>query len=142
MKKGYLNKAPFLTEPEWFWQTHASVVQGTMYDGRNLDSSIGFITIFSSFYPGNAADPPSYPGPVYIDVGENAFGLSFVAPIYDPTRKYYFYQTHASDWAGRTGKVAAVGQTIPEPATCLLITLGLFLARPGRPGPRRGASDY
>jgi len=119
----------FLTEPEWHWETLASTAEGIRYDGRDLDPDIVFLTYFYTSFPGNAADPPSFPGPLYIDVGEAAFGLSFTAAVYDPTPNYYFYETHASDWAGRTGKVAAVGQTIPEPSILLILASGALALR-------------
>ena len=90
------------------------------YDTRNLDSAIvGFI--------GTYTEPWENPDPVTaIQVNEAASGFSFTASVYDTSPKYYFYETIASGYTqtNGTGKVAAVGLTIPEPGTVLLVGLG------------------
>lgn len=89
------------------------------YDTRNLDPDIiGLIGTYTK---------PWWPDPVTaVQINEAASGFSFTASIYDPSPKYYFYETIASGWTqtNGTGKVAAVGLTIPEPGTVLLVGLG------------------
>jgi hypothetical protein len=86
------------------------------YDARNIDPAIVGTTNTSSYSPTFDA----------IQVGEAASGYSFTASIYDPSPKYYYYETIASGYTrtNGTGKVAAVGLTVPEPGTVLLVGLG------------------
>jgi hypothetical protein len=86
------------------------------YDGRNLNPAI--IQLL-----GTCTAPLMDPGTA-IQVGESASGFSFVAPAYDPSPKYYCYETILSGYtqSNGTGNVAAVGLT-PEPASLSLLAL-------------------
>ena len=105
------------TYPDWMpvSSVHSS------YDARNLDPAIVGVTNTSRYVM--TAPTPSIDD---IQVGEAASGYSFTASIYDPSPKYYYYETIASGYAqtNGTGKVAAVGLTVPEPGTVLLLGLG------------------
>jgi len=59
-----------------------------------------------------------------IQPGELAAGLAYTSTIYDPLPKYYYYETLESGHAMQSGVVGAVGQTVPEPTTLLLIAFG------------------
>jgi hypothetical protein len=87
------------------------------YDARNLNSAIVGLT--------NTWTKPFVDDRSAIQVGEHASGFSFIASTYDPSPKYYFYETIASGYTqtNGTGMVAAVGLT-PEPATIVLFGLG------------------
>ncbi len=96
------------------------------YDGQNLDPDILRYTVSDyelgySGYGGYAIQP-----------GETAFGFSFTGE-YDlkSSCRYYFYETIASGYTqtNGTGNVAAVGMTVPEPCTILLLTCGCILLR-------------
>ncbi|MCX5636570.1 MAG: PEP-CTERM sorting domain-containing protein, partial [Planctomycetota bacterium] len=64
-----------------------------------------------------------WPYETAIKLGEYASGFSFVASVYDSSPKYYCYELFPyPTWPG--GKVAAVGLTVPEPASLLLLGLG------------------
>lgn len=88
------------------------------YDARNLDADI-------------IRDTHTWTKPwedpiTSIQISESASEFSFTASLYDPSPKYYQYETLASGYTqtNSTGKVAAVGLTIPEPATILLLGVG------------------
>ncbi len=61
-----------------------------------------------------------------IQLSEAASGFSYIASTYDSSPKYYWYETLASGYVktNGTGKVAAVGLTIPEPGTLSVAILG------------------
>jgi len=102
------------------WVSHASAYPE--YVGTNLDATlVGFTNTWTtSFVDSTTA----------IQVGEATSDYSFVASVYDPSPKYYYYETIASGYArtNSTGMVAAVGQTVPVPGAVLLGMLGLSLA--------------
>lgn len=100
------------------WTTVDTLIYGIEpeYDARNLNANILMVTGTTCFNaPGNE-----------IQVGETASGFSFTTSTFDPLPKYYFYETIASGYTqtNGTGKVAAVGLTVPEPGTVLLLGLG------------------
>jgi hypothetical protein len=101
----------------WFllWFDNAGLQSA--YVGTNLDPAILGIT-----YTG---------GGTAIPIGANATGFSFTADIYDPSSKYYFYETVASGFSSNNGgNVAAVGITgvvIPAPGAILLGSIGVGL---------------
>ena len=90
------------------------------YDARNLDPDILYSNYsgYEAFMYGNPSDA--------IIQGELATGFCFVSSIFNPSPKYYQYETIASGWTqtNGTGKVAAVGTTIPEPITLLFFGAG------------------
>lgn len=97
----------------------------TFYDGRNLDPDITQITIsgVDAWVDGDPTDS--------IQISELASGVSYTATSFDSSPKYYFYCTIDSGRVTHngTGKVAAVGTTVPEPMTILLFGLGICLLR-------------
>ena len=93
------------------------------WDARNLDPDIiGFTWTDNGrqYITGT-----QYPYETAIHVDEYASGFSFTASVYDPSPKYYFYELFPYP-TGPAGKVAAVGLTVPEPASLLLLGLGGF----------------
>jgi hypothetical protein len=100
------------------WVPNASAF--SEYVGTNLDPSIlGFTNTFTMPWEDQATS---------IQIGEVASGYSFVASTYDPSPKYYYYETIASGYTqtNGTGKVAAVGTTlIPAPGAILLGSIGV-----------------
>ena len=97
----------------------------TEYDARNLDPDIAYL-IHSSAGGGIDGNPIAR-----ITPGELVEGFSFTTSIYDTSPKYYIYETTASGYTetNGTGKVAAVGITVPEPATLFLVGLGGIMLR-------------
>lgn len=99
------------------------------YDPRNLDPAIVYHAdtwtepFFEPFAPINC-----------IPVNQAVSGFSFTSNHYDPSPKYYNYETIASGYAlTNGGYLAAVGQTVPEPGTILLLGFsGLALLKKRR----------
>ena len=93
------------------------------YNGKNLDSNITDVTF--SYYELGFSGYGGYA----IQPGETAFGFSLIS--FDNSPKYYFYETIASGYTqtNGTGNVAAVGMTVPEPCTILLLACGCVLLR-------------
>ncbi len=111
----------FISHSEWRYGTNLIINTAPEYDARNLDSSITMFTGTSCILaPGHE-----------VQNGEFVQGFSFTAPIYNPAPKYYFYETTASGYTqtNGTGRVAAVGTTIPEPAMILFLAFGGLLLR-------------
>ena len=77
-----------------------------VYDARNLDPSI--VMLKTTWAP----DWQYTSNP--IPVGAYVSGYSFIADVYDPSPKYYFYEFVGS-YAVETGYVTAVGLTDSEP---------------------------
>ncbi len=96
------------------------------YDARNLDPAI---VGFAAGYTELLMDTDDA-----MQVGEAASGYSFIASVYDTSQKWYFYETIASGYTqtNGTGNVAAVGLTVPEPATMALLAFGSLLLRKRR----------
>ncbi len=111
----------FIGHPTWAGPSSGSMTQVyTEYDARNLDPDIAFI-VGTSYEAGMYGDPSDG-----IAVNELASGFSFISSIFDSTPKYYKYETIDSGWtqSNGTGKVAAVGTTVPEPLTVLFFGAG------------------
>lgn|GEM_PF-3128718 len=78
------------------------------YDATNLDPNIAIMTSTWSLEWQYATDP--------INPGEFVSGFSFVAPAYDNSPKYYFYETLESGYVVEDGFLAAVGTTSSGPS--------------------------
>ena len=100
----------------------------TELDGRNLDSDIMWLTV-SSYEAGAGGDPSDS-----ILIDESAFGFSYIASVYDTTPKHYFYCAIGTEapWYSESGKVTAVGTTVPEPVTLFLFSFGILALRSHR----------
>lgn len=114
-------ESTFAEYPFWGYGTDLIDDADPEYDARNLYTNIVMFTGTSCFIG---------PGPE-IQVGETASGFSFIASTYDPSPKYYFYETIELGYTqtNGTGNVAAVGLTVPEPGTIALLGLGALLLR-------------
>jgi hypothetical protein len=105
------------------WDLSGSPVGGGgSFDARNLDPDIRYMIYVYTY--------PFMDQAKSIQTGEYVSGFSFNASVYDPSPKYFAYETLASGHAtsNGTGKVAAVGLT-PEPCTLLLLGLGAAILR-------------
>ncbi len=93
------------------------------YDARNLDPGILYSN-YSGYEDGMYGDPSDG-----IDIGESASGFSFVSDVFDLIPKYYMYETIESGYTqtNGTGKVAAVGTTVPEPLTLFFFGAGVLI---------------
>ena len=119
----------FTTHAEWrdpFFRYLERV--SSVYDASNLDESIiGFVWSDSCK---NLAVGVVCPAENMILVAEYAAGVSFTASVYDPSPKFYFYSTVDSGRPDYTERFAAVGTTVPEPMSMLLLSFdGLALLR-------------
>ena len=115
----------FTGHPTWIAPISALVTDFyPEYDARNLNPDILYMN--ASGYEWYGINP-SYA----IAVDEEAYGFSYISSVFDSTPKYYQYETIASGNAhtNGTGKVAAVGTTIPEPTTILLFGMGGLVLR-------------
>jgi hypothetical protein len=75
------------------------------YDARNLDPDITWVSY--TWAPDWPNSPDSIP------VGASVSEFSYVAVVYDPSPKYYFYETYGN-YAGTAGYITAVGLTGEE----------------------------
>lgn len=104
----------------WYTTTAENADAFPEYDGRNLDPEI-------THFVDTSIDWEDIGTVAAIQSGETVSGFSFMAEYYDPSPKYYDYETLDSGWAHENGGyVAAVGQTVPEPAAFLLLGIGAF----------------
>ncbi|MFX0108364.1 MAG: hypothetical protein ACFE7R_08780 [Candidatus Hodarchaeota archaeon] len=78
-----------------------------IYDARNLDSAITWLI---GTWPYDWTELGTTEDPISISLSVS--GFSFLATVYDPSPKYYVYELHGN-WGGNTGKVSAVGLTVP-----------------------------
>jgi hypothetical protein len=115
-------ESPFICHPAWRWPIFWPIdLIGPPYDARNLNPDIiGFTWTDNGEMHVSHTEWP-YETAIHVD--EYVSGFSFVASVYDPSPKYYFYELFPYP-TGPGGKVAAVGLTIPEPASLLLLGLG------------------
>ena len=110
-------------DPAWseafFWPVD---IVGPVFDGRNLDPAIvGFThTDNCKHLVGSTVCPAE----TAIQPGQSVEGFSFIASVYDASPKYYFYSTPDSGYPAYTGRFAAVGTTVPEPMSLLLLSFG------------------
>jgi hypothetical protein len=113
----------FSTHPDWnrvLCFAPMNVVAPTL-DARNLDPAIiGLVYIDNGR---QYVTHTEWPYETAIKPGEYASGFSFIASVYDSSPKYYCYELFPYP-TGLGGKVAAVGLTVPEPASLLLLGLG------------------
>lgn len=112
----------FAEYPGWVSQMVAVTGAYTEYDARNLDPDIShnFFTFPTSWQDFDSGIPPE----------QTVSGFSFESNHYDPSPKYYGYETLASGYARQNGgRLAAVGQTVPGPTTLLLLGLGGLMLR-------------
>jgi hypothetical protein len=91
-------------------------------DGQNLDSAIILLMFTDNCLPliTKTVCPPE----TAIQPGQAVSGFSFTSSVYDASPKYYFYSTPDSGYPGYTNRFAAVGTTVPEPATLMLLGFG------------------
>jgi len=104
--------------PAWLSLSYPVDMSAPEYDGRNLDPEI--------IYHADTWTEPMVDAATAIPSRSVVSGFSFTSAHYDPSPKWYNYETIASGWAmmNGTGKLAAVGLTVPEPATFFLLGLG------------------
>lgn len=107
----------------WFSAVQAVDNMLPEYDARNFDPEVDY-TVFTE-------NPIGWPFPTEgIPSGQAVSGFSFTSNQFDSSPKYYVYETHASGAVTANGGfMAAVGQTIPEPATLLLLGMGALVVR-------------
>jgi len=119
---------PTWDEP-FFWSVD---IIGHIYDARSLDAAIiGLIVIHNCQY---LVAETVCPGETAIQPGQAVAGFSFIASVYDASPKYYFYSTIDSGYPNDTGRLAAVGTTVPEPMSLVLLCFGgLALIKTRRP---------
>lgn len=91
-------------------------------DGRNLDPAIVAYTRTQNCR--HLVAETVCPAETGIQPGQSVAGFSFIASVYDTSPKYYFYSTTDSGFVGDTNRFAAVGTTIPEPMSLMLLGLG------------------
>ena len=120
------NEETFAGYPVWErgWNYAVSDISPE-YDARNLDPEIAYLASTAYEYWFHGEDDG-------ILINDIASGFTFISSIYDSSPKYYMYETIESGQANTngTGKVAAVGTTVPEPATLIFFALsGLMLRR-------------
>lgn len=111
-------------DPEWehslfYW--HVATIN-PVADGRNLDPAIIGL-IYTENCEHNIVESVC-PGETGIQPGQAVSGLAFTASVYGTSPKYYFYSTPDSGYAPYTGRYAAVGTTVPEPASLMLLGFG------------------
>ena len=97
---------PWSTFEEWhaWWSELERAFP--VYDLRQLDPNL--IMVAHTWY----GSGPDYPYPENpIPPGEFVEGFSFVSSVFDPTQKYYMYETLESGYAPDSGYMAAVGLT-------------------------------
>jgi hypothetical protein len=109
-------------DPTWnvpdSWPVH---LVNPVADGRNLDPDI-----IRVFYTENCLDLVQCtvcPAETAIQPGQAVAGFSFTASVHNTSPKYYFYSTTDSGYPSYTRRYAAVGTTVPEPATLTFLAL-------------------
>ena len=139
---GTNTQTTFDQTPSWTANGHDINAVITEYDARNLDP--GIIWMSQTWAPSWPNSPDSIP------VGAYVSGFTYIANVYDPSPKYYGYETHGN-YAGNMGYITAVGLTGEEGPTVSIYTdkatyttddtmhLGLDVANPGDALPVRFA---